>query len=152
MREKLKKQPKKFYTTWGAEGANNNGNVLRAYHWIPGAGLYYDDYEYDNLNRLKKVTESGNASFVQAFDYDQWGNRTINQTLTTTSADINKKSFSVNTANNRLGVPSGSSAVMTYDSVGNLTADNYTNPAAIGALGVMEYDADNHLTAAMGGS
>ena len=41
---------------------------------------------------------------------------------------------------------------MTYDSVGNLTADNYTNPAAIGALGVMEYDADNHLTAAMGGS
>jgi YD repeat-containing protein len=64
-------------TTWGAGGANNNGNVLYAQHWIPGASSYNDAYEYDQLNRLTKVTESGNASFVQAFDYDRWGNRTI---------------------------------------------------------------------------
>ncbi|MBS1813197.1 MAG: hypothetical protein JST84_33835 [Acidobacteria bacterium] len=69
--------------------------MLCAQHWIPSANSYYDDYTYDNLNRLKQVTESGNASFVQAFDYDRWGNRTINQTLTTTHTDLNKKLFTV---------------------------------------------------------
>jgi RHS repeat-associated protein len=136
-------------TTWGAGGSDNNGNVLRAEHWIPGANSYYDDYLYDNLNRLTRVTEGGNASFVQAFDYDQWGNRTINQSLTTTSADVNKKLFTVNTTNNRLGVPSGQTGTMTYDNVGNLITDSYTNPSAGGA---MEYDAENHMTSAVNGA
>lgn len=136
-------------TTWGAGGANNNGNVLYAQHWIPGASSYNDTYEYDQLNRLTKVTESGNAAFVQAFDYDRYSNRTINQTYTTNHTDLNKKPFTVNTANNRLGVPNGQSGTMTYDNVGNLITDTYTNPNATGA---MEYDAENHMTSAVNGS
>lgn len=139
------------FTNWGTGGPNNNGNILRAYHYLPNAGHYYDEYEYDGLNRLMKVTEAGNASFVQAFDLDRWGNRTINQTLTTNSADINKKSFTIDATTNRLGVPSGQSGTMGYDPVGNLTNDTYTetNPSKQGA---MAYDAENQMTSAVNGS
>jgi RHS repeat-associated protein len=146
---------------WGGSGTDNNGNVLRADHWVVGAGgtwdTNYDYYAYDGLNRLTSVSEYSNSSsngnvtfkFTQAFDYDAWGNRAINQAGATTSPDINKKLFSVNTTNNRLGVPSGQSGTMTYDNVGNLVTDTYTNPSAGGG---MVYDAENHLTSAVNGS
>ncbi len=134
------------YSSWGTSGTNNNGNVLRSHHYIPG-GIYVNDYEYDGLNRLKKDTGWGNANYAQAFDYDQWGNRKINQSLTTTSADINKKDFTVDTATNRLGVPSGQSGTMSYDEVGNLTLDTYTSGLTAG----MQYDADNKMTSAANG-
>ncbi len=134
---------------WGRSGTDNNGNVLRGHHYIPaGGGIYVDDYEYDALNRLKKDTAWYNTSHTQAFDYDRWGNRTINQSLTTTSVDINKKLFSVNIDNNRLGVPTGQTGAMNYDAVGNLIFDSYTNPGKIDA---MTYDADNHMTSAANG-
>ncbi len=132
---------------WGRSGTDNNGNVLRGHHYIPG-GIYVNDYEYDALNRIKKDTGWGNSNYVQAFDYDRFGNRTINQSLTTTSVDINKKLFSVNTANNRLGVPTGQTGAMNYDAVGNLIFDSYTNPGKIDA---MTYDAENHMTSAANG-
>ncbi len=77
---------------WGRSGTDNNGNVLRGHHYIPDR-IYLNDYEYDSLNRLKKDIDLGDSNYVQAFDYDRFGNRTINQSLTTTSADINKKTF-----------------------------------------------------------
>ena len=134
------------YSSWGTSGTNNNGNVLRSHHYIPG-GIYVNDYEYDGLNRLKKDTGWGNANYAQAFDYDQWGNRKINQSLTTTSPDINKKDFTVDTATNRLGVPSGQSGTMSYDDVGNLILDTYTSALTAG----MQYDADNKMTSAANG-
>jgi RHS repeat-associated protein len=142
------------YANWGTSGTNNNGNVLRAHHYIPCAGggncgVYYSDYDYDDLSRVQKVTDYGLSTNVQQFDYDRWGNRTINQTSTTTSPDINKKLYTVNPTNNRLGVPSGQSGTMTYDAVGNLVTDTYTNPSAGGG---MTYNAENRMTSAVNGS
>lgn len=142
------------YANWGTSGTNNNGSVLRSHHYIPctsggNCGVYYSDYDYDSLNRLLKVTDYGHSTNVQQFDYDCWGNRTINQTYTTTSPDINKKLFSVNATNNRLSVPSGQSGTMMYDNVGNLIDDTYTNP---GAGGVLAYDAENLMTSAVNNS
>ena len=147
---------------WGDSNADNNGNITRSDHWIPDASgnwssTTYDYYGYDSLNRVASTTEYTNSSsntnvtfkYSQQFDYDRYGNRTINQANTTTSPDINKKLFTVNTANNRLGVPGGQTGAMAYDNVGNLISDTYTNPSAGGA---MEYDADNHMTAAVNGS
>ena len=134
------------FSSWGTSGTNNNGNVLRGHHFIPG-GIYVSDYEYDGLNRLKKDTGYGNANYTQAFDYDQWGNRKINQSLTTTSTDINKKDFTVDTATNQLGVPTGQTGAMNYDDVGNLILDTYTSNLTAG----MQYDADNKMTSAANG-
>jgi hypothetical protein len=92
-------------------------------------------YDYDSLNRLHSVTEGG---WHQDYDYDRWGNRTINQSTTN---GIPKPYFGVNTSTNRLTVPSGYSGTMTYDNAGNLTADTYS-AAAVMRL----YDAENRMT------
>ena len=147
---------------WGGSNPDNNGNITRSDHWIPDVNgawnaTTYDYYGYDGLNRITSTSEYTNSSsntnvvfnYTQAFTIDQWGNRTIHQTNTTTLPDINKKDFAVNTANNRLGVPVGQFATMSYDNVGNLINDTYTNPAAGGA---MDYDADNHMTSVVNGS
>ncbi|MGH9959590.1 MAG: RHS repeat-associated core domain-containing protein, partial [Pyrinomonadaceae bacterium] len=81
----------------------------------------------------------------QHYVYDRWGNRTIHQT-NTWGFGINKKDFTVNTANNRLGVPSGQSGVMTYDNAGNLITETYTG------AGSRVYDAENRMTKAWGGN
>src|SRR5262249_40901842 len=77
--------------------------------------------------------------------YDRWGNRTIHQT-NTYGIGINKKDFTINTANNRLGVPTGQSGVMSYDAAGNLSSDSYTG------FGSRVYDAENKMTAAQDNS
>ena len=44
---------------------------------------WYQQYDYDELNRLKRVHEyTGNSQldWQQEFDYDRWGNRTLNAT------------------------------------------------------------------------
>lgn len=139
------------YTTWGTSGTTNNGNVLRTHHYISGGVNYQDAYTYDGLNRILQDTGSGSASYTQGFTYDAWGNRTINQAATSQIPDINRKAYTVNTTTNRLGVPSGQTGAMTYDAVGNLITDTYTetNPAKQGA---MTYDANNHMTSAVNGS
>jgi RHS repeat-associated protein len=91
--------------------------------------------EYLNGNTLPTGT--------QEYDYDRWGNRTIKDT---SSAIFNKTQFTVNTANNRLGVPSGQPGVMEYDAAGNLTNDTYTG------AGSRTYDAENKMTSAWGGN
>lgn len=115
---------------WGASSPDNNGNITRADHWVPQASgawgsTIYDYYGYDGLNRVSSTSEyahdTSNSTvtfrYTQVFTYDQWGNRTINQGATTTSPDINKREFTVNTATNRLGVPSGQSGTLDYDNV-----------------------------------
>lgn len=75
----------------GNGGTNNNGNPLRVDHFMPADpslsnwAMNYQEYLYDSLNRLQKVTESAQTpssfapTFQRSFNYDRWGNRTIDQ-------------------------------------------------------------------------
>jgi RHS repeat-associated protein len=130
---------------WGGSGTDNNGNVTKAEIYVPNADGSYnmqqDQYSYDSLNRLQSVNELQTGTqvvFTQAFTYDRWGNRQINQSASTTN--VNRQQFSINTANNRLGVPNGQSGQMTYDASGNLTADTYSRMDASRV-----YDGENRL-------
>lgn len=137
---------------WGASGADNNGNLLRSHYYIPNTdqpdvnnaatyALYYQDYEYDALNRLTKVTETSSANwqpqYVQAYAYDRWGNRQINSSQTW-GTGINNKQFTVDTTTNRLYSSTGG---MSYDNAGNLTQDTYSGQAA-----QRQYDGENRMT------
>lgn len=132
---------------------DNNGNLRKQEVYIPnddqvsGYAMRWQQYDYDSLNRLNWVREikDGAEQWKQQFTYDRWGNRTIN-TGVTYGTGINNKAFSVNTANNRLGVPSGQSGVMSYDAVGNLINDTYTG------AGNRTYDGENKITSAWGGN
>jgi RHS repeat-associated protein len=131
---------------------DNNGNLRKQETLIPNneqntsSTSWYQQYEYDSLNRLQRVHEyTGNpvVDWQQEYVYDRYGNRTIHQANTNTwGAGINKKDFTANTANNnRLGVPSGQTGTMTYDNAGNLTTDTYSGAAVTRA-----YDAENRMT------
>lgn len=133
-----------YSTLWahGGSGPDNNGNILMSQTII---NSYYmeDRYLYDALNRLESVAEYQNGAThtgTQQYTYDRWGNRTINPASWGTG--INVKQFSVDTATNRLGVPSGQSGNMTYDNAGNLINDTYTG------VGARTYDADNRMLTA----
>jgi RHS repeat-associated protein len=128
--------------------ADNNGNLTKQETLIPNAASWYQQYDYDNLNRLQRVKEyTGNTllDWQQEFVYDRWGNRTIHQTNTwggpATGPPINKKDFTVNSATNRLGMPIGQSGTMAYDNTGNVTTDTYSGAAVTRA-----YDAENRMT------
>ena len=124
-------------------GADNNGNLRRQEILVPGQTTRVQEFEYDSLNRLTSALEkiSNNTQWSQTFGYDRWGNRTI---LAATGVDLSNKQFTINTANNRYGVPAGQSGVMQFDAAGNLTNDTYTG------TGVRKYDAENKMTYAMG--
>lgn len=132
--------------TPGYVGSDNNGNVTRAEHHIPGSGYLQENYEYDKLNRLISVTEKQNgqtAVLAQAYDYDRYGNRTINQGATWSSGTpINSLAFGVDSSTNRLTAPPDY-AQLSYDPAGNLTQDstslNVGNATYI-------YDAENRLS------
>jgi hypothetical protein len=70
---------------WGA-GCNrtdNNGNLVQQEVYIPQASRpdvsWAQKYDYYELNRLKVVREVQETTlWRQEFDYDRWGNRTIN--------------------------------------------------------------------------
>ena len=141
------------YANWGTSGRDNNGNVLRSHHYVPnddaisGYQVTYEDYEYDALNRLTSVAEgnvTGSVQFTQAYTYDRFGNRTIDQAGTTQSGIINRQAFAVDTATNRLGVPSGQSGLMGYDAAGNLTSDTYSG------AGARVYDGEGRMVEAVG--
>src|SRR4030095_9189577 len=91
----------------GSSMADNNGNLRKQEIHIPGQTMRYQEYDYDSLNRLnwaREVLSGGSEQWKQAFIYDRWGNRRIN-TGTTYGTGINNKDFTVDTLNNRLGVP-----------------------------------------------
>ncbi|HEY8185434.1 MAG TPA: RHS repeat-associated core domain-containing protein [Pyrinomonadaceae bacterium] len=130
---------------------DNNGNLKKQEVYIPnneqlpttGYKTWWQVYDYDNLNRLQRVHEyTGNTQldWQQEYVYDRYGNRTIHQT-NTYGAGINKKDFTANAANNRLGVPAGQTGTMAYDNAGNLTTDTYS-AAAVSRT----YDAKNRIT------
>jgi RHS repeat-associated protein len=140
-------------------GSDNNGNLLQSQHWIPTSdqlNIYNwteDRYAYDALNRLTSVAEfhgsssaaPGAQDFTQVYDYDRFGNRTINQTLTTGNG-APKPWFAVVQATNRLGVPVGQSGNIHYDAAGNLDNDNYSSFGTSNGTATRTYDSDNRLT------
>lgn len=72
--------------TAGESGTDNNGNVLMARTYIPyndqisSSGYIENRYDYDQLNRISYAVEQpgGSAdSGAQTFNYDRWGNRTL---------------------------------------------------------------------------
>ena len=153
---------------FGTSGPENNGNVLKSWHYIPlneqttAWAIQRDTYAYDSLNRIKSVsesyisnTESENTKFVQSYTYDPYGNRTINAALTW-GVGINNTGFEIDPAgNNRLLAPGDSplpeaSRRMQYDQAGNLKSDTYTGPAT--GQGTRTYDAENRMTASGGSS
>ena len=137
-----------YSTNWvhGGSGTDNNGNLLMS-QTIINSFYVEDRYSYDALNRLSAVSEYQNGTTntgMQQYDYDRWGNRTINPA--SWGIGINNKQFSKNSTNNQLGVPVGQAGVMTYDAAGNLTTDTYTG------AGNRTYDAENKITSAWGGN
>jgi RHS repeat-associated protein len=135
-------------------GPDNNGNLRQSQYWIPGNDQMTtynwteDRYSYDPLNRLEKVEEyhgvwnTGLSSldFKQVNVFDRWGNRTIDQGLT--SPSVPHPNYSADPNTNRLVAPMGYS--YSYDNAGNQTNDNYTGQ------GSRTYDAENRLTQAQG--
>ncbi|MGH9843172.1 MAG: hypothetical protein ACREEM_30915, partial [Blastocatellia bacterium] len=76
--------------------SDNNGNVTMAEHYVPAdeaissySITLRDTYEYDGLNRLKQTNGvqrntagSWLSIYAQWYNYDQWGNRTIDNGAT----------------------------------------------------------------------
>lgn len=153
----------------GCNATDNNGNLRKQEIYIPANDQvssftsWYQQYDYDYLNRLKRVREyTGNSAvdWQQEFDYDRWGNRTINASGTwignsgnPPSALLNETQFETGNlaTTNRLYAP-GDLALpenqkrMRYDGAGNLIFDSYTG------AGERVYDAENHMTQAWGGN
>lgn len=145
-------------------GPDNNGNLRRSESWVPGDeqpntySYTTQDYSYDPLNRLQSVSEKpgtqsglGAPSFVQAFTYDRWGNRTINIGNTnggpTWGYQINAVQTTVDNTTNRMYAPNDSGhALIDYDVAGNQTKDNLTGS------GTRVYDAENRMILANNGS
>src|SRR5712671_434342 len=99
--------------------------------------MRWQQYSYDNLNRLTQVHEHTGTDWQQTYGYDRYGNRTIDGN--NTSAAIPHPQFDLETATNRLYGPgdlafSESSRSMRYDATGNLWKDTFnTLPLKIDA-------------------
>jgi RHS repeat-associated protein len=123
---------------------NNNGNLKTQAIFVPNddaagyedrASTFVQSFDYDALNRLRSVQE---GSWRQWFDYDRYGNRTINQT-NTYGTGIPEPWYGVDVTTNRLTPPGG--ATMQYDNAGNLTYDTSN-----GSQGYRNYDAESRMT------
>jgi RHS repeat-associated protein len=138
---------------------DNNGNLRRQQHWVPtddatsSYSYTQDTFVYDSVNRLASATEvhgipswqSGQDS-IQTYQYDRFGNRTINQTQTTSAPSVQFDGGDLQNTN-RLYAPGDtvlqmSQRRMQYDSAGNLIFDNYTGG------GTRAYDAEGRMTSA----
>jgi RHS repeat-associated protein len=139
------------FTAWGTSGTNNNGNVLRADHWVPTTGsnhdVHYWDYSYDTLNRLTLMVEQRTGShgsgeqFRQGYSYDRWGNRAIDLANTTAGVPgVTRDLIVFNTATNRItSITNTVTVTPTYDANGNQTSDGWY---------ARWFDAENRLTKA----
>lgn len=124
-------------------GSDNNGNLMRQEIQIANGDGFLQYYAYDSLNRLKSVRENmngGATTWQQAYIYDRYSNRTIDQ-ANTFGSGIPKPNFAVDPSNNRLVVPNGQTGTMSYDAAGNLTSDTYSAGAVL-----RKYDAENRMT------
>jgi RHS repeat-associated protein len=140
-----------------ADGADNNGNLVsQVMHVATTNDLNtyttnftipdFNDYTYDSLNRLTNVLNynmvgnagsySWNHPFNQKFQYDRWGNRTIDNAGTW--GQIPNPVQVIEATTNRLTNISGTP--LSYDPQGNQTN---------GGSGERLYDAENRMTKAV---
>lgn len=139
----------------GGSGSDNNGNLLRQENYIPGSSFFQDNFEYDQLNRLKFISEklngTGNPSFKQTYSYDRYGNRRINTSPSETFGGVNNLDFDLEESTNRLyalgdlGLAEPSRS-MRYDAAGNLWKDTYSGAADGKQAMERLYDAENRMT------
>ena len=138
---------------------DNNGNVRWQEHLVPtsvNSGSaptipdsvtesvipMRDEYLYDELNRITKVTGNkvvGSTTtqiYTQAYSYDRFGNRKINAAQTS-GTGVNKRVYNPNPLNNRL-------RELVYDKAGNVLSETLYGSR----LEVREYDAENRMTRA----
>ena len=143
---------------------DNNGSMKRQEHWVPENDQSYPNqtftqqYAYDDLNRLQSVSESHylnegslTQSWTQAFNYDRYGNRSINQAGTTQGVGINSSLAAVvqNTATNRIYAPGEietNHPLINYDQAGNQTRDYYSGN---GVRYDRVFDAESRITASL---
>jgi RHS repeat-associated protein len=142
------------YGCWGAScnAADNNGNLMRQDHWIQDGNdnvqaIFSQQYEYDQLNRLKRVYDG--TTWQQAYTYDRYGNRSIDGGATW-GQNINTMQAAVvpNTTTNRMYAPGETEAnhpLINYDPAGNQTKDYYSDPVVDFDR---TYDAENRLVSA----
>lgn len=142
-------------------GTDNNGNVLRSEAYAPADdqinsySYTQQNYTYDELNRLTSVVEKpgtnaglGTASLAQAYVYDRWGNRTIDQnTSKTFGYQVNALQSTVDTSSNRMyAVNDASHSLMDYDAAGNQNKDYLTGN------GLRTFDGENRMVTATTGT
>jgi RHS repeat-associated protein len=136
-------------------GTDNNGNLKKQTVFIPNneentnPTSWNQQYGYDSLNRLTQVHEyTGNTSldWQQAYNYDRWGNRTIDGNSSKTwGYEVNNAQATVSTATNRMYGPNETDAnhtLVDYDFAGNQTKDYLTSN------GTRTYDAENRMITA----
>src|SRR5262249_55005638 len=135
-------------------------NLTRQEHSVPvndsltTYNFSQDTFTYDYLNRLTNVSERPGTQdglgtpVTQAFDYDQFGNRTIDYAGTTQNAGINNLQTSISTATNRLYAPGETDqthSLIDYDAAGNQKKDYYSY-SANGTSQDRVYNAENRMT------
>ncbi len=132
---------------------DNNGNLKQQTVYVPNNDQnatptsWYQQFGYDSLNRLTQVHEyTGNTQldWQQAYSYDRWGNRLINNNSSATWGDgINNVAATIDTTNNRmLAVNDPNHNYIDYDAAGNQTKDDLTSN------GTRTYDAENRMITA----
>lgn len=131
------------------DATKNNGNVQSQRITLPGLDVT-QSYDYDPLNRLTQVQESGgSSSWKQVYSYDQYGNRTFGggTTFPALPEDLKDAVYNplVDSATNRLVEDQGGDGQKEYeyDAAGNMVKN---------ALGqTFAYDGDNMQVSYNGG-
>jgi RHS repeat-associated protein len=128
----------------------DRGRVWRTNDQNTTATSWYQQYDYDSLNRLRQVheyTATQSLDWQQEYVYDPYGNRSLSQSGTTQNIGINSMQAAVvpNTTTNRIygpGETEQSHPLIAYDDAGNQTKDWYTG------TGERVYDAENRMVGA----
>ena len=132
--------------SYGYGTSNNNGNVQSQTITVPAIGSVTgytasQTYTYDELNRLATAQEG--AAWVQNFDYDRYGNRSLVAGTTFPSPLNAENNPVIKTINNRINAATAGQTSVTYDNAGNLTTDIAAHP--------LTYDAENRQVKYNGG-
>jgi RHS repeat-associated protein len=139
---------------WGDGGADNNGQLYRAEHFVPLDSsvnnwiISSDYYSYDRINRLTRVTENAEQyvsgtyntwqAFKQSYQFDRWGNLAYDQA---NSSSAPTRNLTVDSATNRVTPDSSLSATISYDVNGNIIYDDLTGYSGANRV----FDPDNKL-------
>lgn len=133
---------------------DNNGNLKTQEYWIQDGngnviGIPAQQYEYDQLSRLKRVYEGSptQPTWQQRYAYDRYGNRRIDL-ASGLSNPTNLAAVVSNTITNRMYAPGETEQnhpLIDYDLAGNQTKDYYSE-SATGVSYDRIYDAENRMT------